>query len=119
MYCTRRGGIMSFSGKLAHRYILTQKRHSIMIILSIIVGLTLISSIISLYSTYRSCTLSVVRAIDSWHVTVYGLTEEQAKILGSDENFSKYEFDNSEALTVTKINYKKNVTNRFIPKFKK
>ena len=109
MYCTRRGGIMSFSGKLAHRYILTQKRHSIMIILSIIVGLTLISSIISLYSTYRSCTLSVVRAIDSWHVTVYGLTEEQAKILGSDENFSKYEFDNSEALTVTKINYKKNV----------
>jgi len=100
---------MSFSGKLAHRYILTQKRHSIMIILSIIVALTLISSITSLYSTYRSCMLSIARAIDSWHVSVYGLTEEQARILGSDENFSKYEFDNSEALTVTKINYKKNV----------
>ncbi len=99
---------MSFSQTLARKYILTQKRHSIMIILSIMVALALISSIVSLYSTYRSCMLNIARAIDSWHVTVYGLTEEQAKIIGSDENFSAYEFNDSQKLTVTKINYKKN-----------
>ncbi len=53
--------------------------------------------------------LSIARSIDSWHVTVYGLTEEQAKILGSDDNFSQYEFNDSKSVTVTKINFRKNV----------
>lgn len=70
---------MSFSRQMAKKYITTQKRHSVLTIISIGIAVAFIMVIFNLFSTYRYCSGNIVKSVDPWHGIIYNLTKEQEK----------------------------------------
>lgn len=100
---------MSFPGMLAKKYLVTQKRHSLLTILSIAAAITLITVFFTIFSTYKSSSVNIAKAKNEWHVNIYGLTEEQAENLMENKFFVSYEFDGNAVPSDTKIKFSKKI----------
>ncbi len=83
---------MSFASKMALRYIKTQKKHSVFIILSIVSALTFVTVIFTLFSSFYSSMLSAVKSENPWHTSIYDITQEEAEKVSSGDMISEYEY---------------------------
>ena len=84
---------MSFSSKMALKYIKTQKKHNIFIILSIASALMLVTFIFTLFSSFYSTMLYNERQKFGYHGTVHYITLSDYEKLTKSEMITKSEFD--------------------------
>lgn len=83
---------MNFSSMLARKYIFTQKRHSLLTVLSIAAAVTLITVIFTVFSTFWSCMKNIAANDDPWHATVTGLDRDQARELAENGFIDHYRY---------------------------
>lgn len=82
---------MSFSQKLAGKYILSQKRHSVFTILSITAAVLFITVVFTLFASYWDTMKNANRERWPWHATVYNITDEQTELFRNNEFVEKIE----------------------------
>lgn len=84
---------MSFSSKMALKYIKTQKKHNIFIILSIASALMLVTFIFTLFSSFYSTMLYNERQKFGYHGMVHQITLSDYEKLTKSEMITKSEFE--------------------------
>ncbi|MBQ8170534.1 MAG: ABC transporter permease [Oscillospiraceae bacterium] len=83
---------MSFSQKLAGKYIVSQKRHSVFTILSITAAVLFITVILILFASFWDTMKNANRERFPWHATIYNISAEEAEILRSSEFVAEVEY---------------------------
>lgn len=102
---------MSFSQKLAGKYVLSQKRHSVFTLLSITAAVLFITVMFTLFASFWDTMRNAYREKSPWHAMVADLTEEEAQVLIDNEFVAEHEFEKKE-LTVS--GEKKTITNLYL-----
>lgn len=77
---------MRFINQLSRKYMLAQKHHSLLTILSITAAVTFITLLFTIFSTYQTCNLNILRHDNPYHATIYDITEEQAALFQECED---------------------------------
>ena len=83
---------MSFSSKIALKYIKTQKKHNIFIILSIASALMLVTFIFTLFSSFYSTMLYNERQKYQYHAIMHDIVRADAEKLMQSDMITWYEF---------------------------
>lgn len=96
---------MSFSSKMALKYIKTQKKHNIFIILSIASALMLVTFIFTLFSSFYSTMLYNERQKFGYHGMVHQITLSDYEKLTKSEMITKSEFDSYGPADTTGVAY--------------
>lgn len=96
---------MSFSSKMALKYIKTQKKHNIFIILSIASALMLVTFIFTLFSSFYSTMLYNERQKFGYHGMVHNITLSDYEKLTKSEMITKSEFDSYGPADTTGVAY--------------
>ncbi len=76
---------MSFSQKLAGKYVLSQKRHSVFTILSIVIAVVFITVVYLLFSSYMATMKNAYTQANPWHAEIRDVTDEEIELLKADE----------------------------------
>ena len=103
---------MSFSSKMALKYIKTQKKHNIFIILSIASALMLVTFIFTLFSSFYSTMLYNERQKFGYHGMVHYITLSDYEKLTKSEMITKSEFDSygpDDVSGVAYVNFKNDI----------
>ncbi|MBE6890156.1 MAG: ABC transporter permease [Ruminococcaceae bacterium] len=82
---------MSFSQKLAGKYILSQKRHSVFTILSITAAVLFITVVFTLFASYWDTMKNANLERWPWHAAVYDLTDEEIELFRDNDFVEKVE----------------------------
>ena len=82
---------MSFSQKLAGKYILSQKRHSVFTILSITAAVLFITVVFTLFASYWDTMKNANLERWPWHATVFDITDEEIELFRNNEFVEKVE----------------------------
>lgn len=83
---------MSFSQKLAGKYMLSQKRHSVFTLLSITAAVLFITVMMTLFASYWDTAKNAYREKFPWHATIYNISAEEAEALKSNEFIAELEY---------------------------
>ena len=83
---------MSFSSKMAFKYIKAQKKHSVFIVLSIASALILVTFIFTLFSSFYSTMLYNERQKYQYHAIIYDMIRTDAEKLSQSDMITWYEF---------------------------
>ena len=83
---------MSFASNMALKYIKTQKKHSIFIILSIVSALAFVTVIFTLFSSFYSSMLNIEKSKYDWHALVHGIEKTDADSLCETDMIVGMEF---------------------------
>ncbi len=99
---------MRFEKLLARKYIVAQKRHSILTMCSIIIAVAMMSMLFTGYATLESCMRAVSYENNPYHIRICNLTEGQSDILEKlDELKSFNETKNSDGTYQADLIYHK------------
>lgn len=82
---------MSFSQKLAGKYILSQKRHSVFTVLSITAAVLFITVVFTLFASYWDTMKNANLERWPWHATVFDITDEEIELFRNNEFVEKVE----------------------------
>ena len=105
---------MSFSQKLAGKYILSQKRHSVFTILSITAAVLFITVVFTLFASYWDTMKNANLERWPWHAVVCNLTDEEIELFRTNEFIEKvevktFEGSDGEILTDTYLLFTRDV----------
>ncbi len=82
---------MSFSQKLAGKYVIRQKRHSVFTLLSITAAVLFITVIFSMFASYWDTMKNAYREKNPWHAEVWEVTEEEIELFRCSEYVTEIE----------------------------